>query len=182
MAVKDSTKVLVGDELRQLALQGKFDLAAPLSELGIDEGEAESAIDAGLVAADQCPPLVQTVVVQPHSLFRRQRLELRDVSGGACGEEKGGAEMLAIGQADLQSVRWPRLRRPPGFRRFRNEREMTDEFATAAKVAGNRDALQLGPGLTYGILGVFEQDRGTMQMEAAFPTFRDRQVLQDLAL
>ena len=111
VAVKDSAQVLVGDELRQLALQGQLDLAAPLPEFRIDEGQAEGAIDLGLVAGDQGAALVQAVGLQPHSLLGGQRLELLDVSGGAGGEEKGGAEVLAVGQADLQSVRRRRLRR-----------------------------------------------------------------------
>ena len=104
VAVKDPAQVLVGDELRQLALQSQLDLAAPLPEFGIDEGQAEGAIDLGFVAGDQGAALVQAVGLQPHSLLGGQRLELVNVSGRAGGEEKGGAEVLSVGQADLQSV------------------------------------------------------------------------------
>src|SRR4030081_3694053 len=45
MAVQDSAQVLVGDELRQLALQSQIDLAAPFPQFRIDERQAESAID-----------------------------------------------------------------------------------------------------------------------------------------
>ena len=111
VAMKDSAQVLVGDELRQLALQGQLDLAAALTEFRIDEGQTESAIDLGLVAGDQGAALVQAVGLQPHSFLSGQRLELLNVSGGAGGEKKGGAEVFAIGHADLQSIRRGSLRR-----------------------------------------------------------------------
>lgn len=38
VAVKDSAQVLVGDELRQLALQSQLELTASLPEFGIDDG------------------------------------------------------------------------------------------------------------------------------------------------
>src|ERR1044072_1962892 len=38
VAGKDSAEVLMGDKLRQLALQGQLDLSAPLPQFGIDEG------------------------------------------------------------------------------------------------------------------------------------------------
>jgi hypothetical protein len=56
------------------------------------------------------------------------------VGGRARGEEKGGTEALAVGQADLQSVRYGRLRCFSDLGRFRNDREVADEFAAAAEV------------------------------------------------
>jgi hypothetical protein len=85
-----------------------------------------------------------------------QCLELLNVGGRARGEEKGGAEALAVGQADLQSVRYGRLRCFSDLGRFRNDREVADEFAAAAELACDRDALQLGLGLADRILGVSE--------------------------
>ena len=182
VAMKDSAQVLVGDELRQLALQGQLDLAAALTEFRIDEGQTEGTIDLGLVAGDQGAALVQAVGLQPHSLLNGQGLELLNVSGGAGGEEKSGAEVFAIGQADLHSIRPGSLRRFGDLGRFCNDREVADQFAAAAEVARDRHALEFGPGLAERILGVGEQDGGTVQMEAAFSAFRDGQVLQDLGL
>lgn len=177
MAVEDPAQVLVVDELRQLALQSKLDLAAPLPEFGIDEGQAEGAIDLGFVAGDQGAALVQAVCLQPHSLLGSQRLELGNVSGRAGGEEKGSAEVLSVGQADLQSIGHGRLRRFSYLGRFCDDREFTDEFAASAEVACDCNALELGPGLAERILGVCEKSGGTMQVEAAFPAFCDGQVL-----
>src|SRR6478609_7776713 len=182
VAVKDTAQILVGDELRQLALQGQLDLAAALTEFRIDEGQTEGTIDLGLVAGDQGAALVQAVGLQPHSLLNGQRLELLNVSGGAGGEEKSGAEVFAIGQADLHSIRPGSLRRFGDLGRFCNDREVADQFAAAAEVARDRHALEFGPGLAERIFGVGEQDGGTVQMEAAFSAFRDGQALQDLGL
>src|SRR4051812_45924138 len=177
VAVKDPTQVLVVDELWQLALQGQLKLAAPLPEFGIDEGQAEGEIDLGFVAGDQGAALVQAVGLQPHSLLGSQRLELGNVSGRAGGEEKGGAEVLSVGQADMQSIGHGRLRRFSYLGRFCDDREFTDEFAASAEVACDCNALELGPGLAERILGVCEKSGGTMQVEAAFSAFCDGQVL-----
>src|SRR3954453_225379 len=177
VAVKDPAQVLVVDELWQLALQSQLKLTAPLPEFGIDEGQAEGEIDLGLVAGNQGATLVQAVCLQPHSLLGSQRLDLGNVSGRAGGEEKGGAEVLSVGQADLQSIGRGRLRRFSYLGRFCDDREFTDEFAASAEVACDCNALQLGPGLAERILGVCEKSGGTMQVEAAFAAFCDGQVL-----
>ena len=49
VAVQDAAQVLVGDELRQLALQRPFDLAAALAQFRLDERQAERAIDVVLL-------------------------------------------------------------------------------------------------------------------------------------
>ena len=182
VAVKDSTQVLIADELRQLALEGQFDLAAALPELRIDEGQIERAIDLGLVAGDQCTGLVQAAGLQPHSLLTGQCLKLLNVSGRAGGEKKGGAEMLAVGHADLQSIRFGWLRRFCDLGRFCNDCEVSDEFAAPAEVACDRHALELRLGLAKRILGVREKSGGPVQVEATLSVFRDVQVLQDLGL
>src|SRR3954453_773162 len=180
--MKDSAQVLVSDELRQLALLSQLDLTEPLPEFGIDEGQTECTIDLGLVAGDQSAALVQAVGLQPHSLLGGQRLELLNVSGRAGGEKKGSAEVFAVGQADLQTIRRGRRRRFGDLGRFCNDREVPDEFAAAAEVARDRHPLEFGAGLAERILGVGEQEGGTVQMEAAISAFRDGQVLQDLGL
>jgi hypothetical protein len=109
-------------------------------------------------------------------------LELCNVSGRAGGKEKGSAEVLSVGQADLQSIGRGRLRRFGYLGRFCDDHEFTNEFAASAEVACDCNALELGPGLTERILGVREKSGGSMQMEAAFSAFRDCQVLQDLGL
>jgi hypothetical protein len=53
VAVKDPAQVVVVDELWQLALQSQLELTASLPEFGIDEGQAEGAIDPGFVVGDQ---------------------------------------------------------------------------------------------------------------------------------
>src|ERR1700741_3191902 len=102
------------------------------------------------------------------------------MSGRAGGKEKGGTELLAVGQADLQCIRHGRNRRFADLRRFSNDREVTDEFAAAAEIACDCDALELGPGLAKRILAVREKSGGTVQVEATLSAFRDDQVLQDL--
>src|ERR1700712_176165 len=62
MAVEDSAQVLVSDELRQLALQSQFDLAAPFPQFRIDERQAESAIDLALPLAIRVRPLCKPSV------------------------------------------------------------------------------------------------------------------------
>jgi hypothetical protein len=104
------------------------------------------------------------------------------VRGRAGGEEKGGAEVLAVGQADLQPIRRRRLRPFGDFGRFCNDREVTDEFAAATEITCDCDALEFGPGPAKRILGVREQSGGTVQVKAAFSAFHDGQVLQDLGL
>lgn len=49
------------DELRELAFQSRLDLAAPLPELRVDEGQTEGAVDLSLLAGDQRAALVQAV-------------------------------------------------------------------------------------------------------------------------
>jgi hypothetical protein len=46
------------DQLGQLALQSQLELTAPLPEFGIDERQAEGAIDLSLVAGDEGAALV----------------------------------------------------------------------------------------------------------------------------
>src|SRR5947209_8387959 len=70
VAMKDSPYVLVGDQLRLLALQGQFDLAAALPEFWIDQGQPERAVDVGLIAGGQSAALVQAIGFQPHSFLR----------------------------------------------------------------------------------------------------------------
>jgi integrase len=130
-----------------------------------------------IVAGDKGASLVQAVGLQSHSLLSSQRLELGNVSGRAGGEQKGSAEVLSVGQADLQSISHGRLRRFGYLGRFCDDREFTDEFAASAEVACDCNALELGPGLAERILGVCEKSGGTMQVEAAFSAFCDGQVL-----
>jgi hypothetical protein len=93
------------------------------------------------------------------------------VSGRAGGEEKGCAEVLSVGQANLQSIGHGRLRLFSYLGRFCDDREFTDEFAASAEVACDRNALELGPGLAERILGVCKKSGGTTQVEAASPLF-----------
>jgi hypothetical protein len=102
---------------------------------------------------------------------------LGNVSGRAGGKEKGGAKVLSVRQADLQSISHGRLRRFGYLGRFCDDREFTDEFAASAEVACDCNALELGPGLAERILGVCEKSGGTMQVEAAFSGFCDGQVV-----
>jgi hypothetical protein len=132
VAVKDPAQVQVVDELRQLALQSQLELTAPLPEFGFKEGQAEGMIDFGFVVRDQGTAIVQAVGLQPHSLLSSQRLELGNVSGRAGGKEKGGAKVLSVRQADLQSISHGRLRRFGYLGRFCDDREFTDEFAASA--------------------------------------------------
>src|SRR4051812_10542603 len=177
VAVKDPAQVLVVYELWQLALQRQLELTAPLPEFGIDEGQAEGEIDLGFVAGDQGAAFVQAVGLQPHSLLGSQRLQLGNVSGRAGGEEKGGAEVLSVGQVDLQSIGHGRLRRFGYLGRFCDYHELADEFAASSEVARDCNALELGPSLAERILGVSEKSGGTMQVEPAFSAFCDGQVL-----
>ena len=99
------------------------------------------------------------------------------MSGRAGGEQKGSAEVLSVGQADLQSIGHGRLGRFGYLGRLCDDREFTDEFAASAEVACDCNALELGPGLAEQILGVCQKSGGTMQVEAAFSAFCDGQVL-----
>jgi hypothetical protein len=63
-----------------------------------------------------------------------------------------------------------------------NDREIADEFAAPAEVAGDSDALELWLGLADRILGVGQQGGGPVQMEAAFTALCDSQALQNLGL
>lgn len=71
---------------------------------------------------------------------------------------------------------------PGGRGRLAPSSAVADQFAAAAEVTCDRHALQLRSSLAKRVLGVPEQGGGTVQVEATFPTFRDCQVLQDLAL
>jgi hypothetical protein len=73
VAVQDSAKVLVGDQLRQFAVQSQFDFTAPLPEFRIDEGQTEGTIDTP-PRRRSGTPLLQAVCLQPKSLPRGQRL------------------------------------------------------------------------------------------------------------
>lgn len=86
------------------------------------------------------------------------------MGGGAGGEQKGGPEVLAVGDGDLQAIGWW-LRRLAGPGDLRDE--VANEFAAAAEIAGDRHALEFGPCLPDRVLGVREPRGRSVQMKAA---------------
>ena len=65
---------------------------------------------------------------------------------------------------------------------FRYQRQAGDQFATAAEVAGRRNACEAEVRPPQIRFGRFEQRRGAMQMALALPTPFDVDALKDLAL
>lgn len=78
--------------------------------------------------------------------------------------------MLAVGKADLQSVHRGCIRRAGDLRHFRNDSEVSDQFAASPEVARDRHPLELEPSFTDRVLRVREQG-GAVQVEAAAPLF-----------
>lgn len=89
---------------------------------------------------------MQTVRLQAHLFRDRQSPQLLEMRSRARGEEQGGAEVLAVGQTDLQPAGLRRGRRPFGNRRFRHDRKIADELTAAPEIARHGHALELGAG------------------------------------
>jgi hypothetical protein len=68
------------------------------------------------------------------------------------------------------------------LRDFRHQRQVGDQFATAAKVAGRRNECEAGVRPPQTRFGRFEQGRSAMQMALALPTPLDVDALKDLVL
>jgi hypothetical protein len=56
VTVQNPVEVAVGDQFRQLALEGPFDLAAPLTQFRLDEWKPESVVDRRLLGRDEASP------------------------------------------------------------------------------------------------------------------------------
>jgi hypothetical protein len=68
------------------------------------------------------------------------------------------------------------------LRDFRHQRQVGDQLATAAEVAGRRNACEAGVRPPQTRFGRFEEDRSAMQMTLALPMPFDVDALKDLAL
>src|SRR4051794_5471081 len=68
VTVQNAVEVAVLDQLRQLALQGTFDLAVPLAQFGLDEGKPESVVDRRLAGRDETSALAESVSFQLHTI------------------------------------------------------------------------------------------------------------------
>src|SRR6185437_14623953 len=88
--------------------------------------------------------------------------------------------MLSVGH---MNVKTPRTHvAVAGRRRFRHDRQITDELASTPEVAGDGQALELWRGRPEGIHSMIQEGGGAVQMQASFAALRDRQILQDLGL
>lgn len=80
-------------------------ISPPLAKFGIDVGQTQSPIDLRLVRRDRAPAVVQAVRLQPHSFLGGQAAQFVEVRGRSGGEEERGAEVFAVGEVDLESLR-----------------------------------------------------------------------------
>jgi hypothetical protein len=102
--------------------------------------------------------------------------------GRARGVKEGGAEVLAVGEVDLEPRRIAGSRAAVQLRRFRHDDEIRDELTAPPELAGDGHVLELGPGLLQRSLSVLQESGGAMQVQPAFAALRNRQVLQNLGL
>jgi hypothetical protein len=141
MAVKKTTDILVRHEPRQAPPYGKGDLTPALPQLGRDEGKPEGRVTVLLLGAfHEVVSAIEATLVEVQAPAFRNRAQLVEVPIRAGGEHERDTPLRPVRQPDARAVGDPENFDAGSGRRFRDERQIGDEFAAAPDVAGRHDA------------------------------------------
>ena len=184
MGMEDAANIVVRNELRNVALLGMGDLVPAFPQFGGHKLQAQRPVDFFLrlgchkSAAFPEPACIEFEPLLPGISCQRVQMPF-----GASGAKQRCPVVRCVRHVDLElTIRFQPSRCVDRLSSLSDQREVSDQFASAPQIARDGDALQRWPALLKPSGCIVQQRRSPMHMHSRFSGLGDSDVLQDFGL